>query len=607
MSQDVTITFDGRPIEARLGESVAAALTAAGITTLRTTRSDQPRGMFCGMGVCQDCLVEVDGKPNQRACMTKVAGPMVVIPEAHLRPLPPVRPSAAPVEIGAMRVEQPEVLVIGAGPGGLSAAIAARRAGATVVLLDERSQPGGQYYKQVAVTGVAPPDAQHRAGAALVAEARRLGVDIRADTLVWGAFEPREFVASGGGGTVRFEPKVAIVATGAYERGWPVPGWTLPGVMTTGAAQTLWRTARRLPGRRVLVAGNGPLNLQLAAELLGGGAEVVAVAEASRRPAPRDWRTLLAMAKAAPRLLADGLRYHAARRRGGAAMLHGMVVTKVEANPAGGLVVTLSHTDGPRGAAACSHPPHAEQPAARACRSTQGLASFDTPPAAAAQDEGGRGISNTARRFEVDVLCLGYGFEPSNEVLRALGCAHDYDPVRRHLVTRRDPDGRTDMPGVFALGDCTGLGGAKAALAEGTLAGLAAAEDLGRSPGSPEALRAVRAELDRHRTFQRALWSLYAAPPFNPALTTPDTLICRCEEVSFAAIEEALSEGMTGIGAVKRRTRVGMGRCQGRYCAPALDQLLADRFGRPRDAFSGFAPRVPVKPVAIEDLARLAP
>lgn len=561
MSQDVTITFDGRPVPARLGESVAAALTAAGVTTLRTTRSDQPRGLFCGMGVCQDCLVEIDGKPNQRACMTKVAGPMTVIPEAHLRPLPPARPSAAPVEIGAMRVEQPEVLVIGAGPGGLSAAIAARRSGASVVLLDERSQPGGQYYKQLAVTGIARPDAQHRAGAALVAEARRLGVDVRADTLVWGAFQPREFVASGGGGTVRYEPRIAIVATGAYERGWPAPGWTLPGVMTTGAAQTLWRTARRLPGRRVLVAGNGPLNLQLAAELLGGGAEVVAVAEASRRPAPRDWRTLVSMAKAAPRLLADGLRYHVARRRGGTAMLHGVVVTKVEALTQGGLAVALAPGDG----------------------------------------------TGDVRRFEVDVLCLGYGFEPSNEVLRALGCAHDYDPVRRHLVTRRDPDGRTDMPGVFALGDCTGLGGAKAALAEGTLAGLAAAEDLGRGPGSAGSLHAVRAELDRHRTFQRALWSLYAAPPFDLALTTPATLICRCEEVSFAAIEEALAEGMTGIGAVKRRTRVGMGRCQGRYCAPALDQLLADRFGRPRDAFSGFAPRVPVKPVAIEDLARLVP
>ena len=560
MSDDLFITFDGRPVPARRGESVAAALTAAGITTLRTTRSDRPRGLFCGMGVCQDCLVEIDGRPNLRACMTKVDGPMAVMPEAHLRPLPVPRGGAPAVGPGTMTVERPEVLVIGAGPGGLSAAIAARRAGAAVVLLDERPQPGGQYYKQVAAEGTAPPDAQHRAGAALIAEARRLGVDMRGDTLVWGAFEPREFVASGPSGSVRFEPDAAIVATGAYERGWPVPGWTLPGVMTTGAAQTLWRTARRLPGRRVLIAGNGPLNLQLAAELLEGGAEVVAVAEASSRPALRHWPALVAMAAAAPGLIADGLHYHAARRQGRTAMLHDRVVRRVDMDGEA-LVVTLGPASG----------------------------------------------AGAAQTFAVDALCLGYGFEPSNEILRALGCGHDFDPLRRQLVTRRDADGRTDVAGVFALGDCTGLGGAKAALAEGTLAGIAAAADLGRAaPDSRPATRA-RARLRRHRAFQRALWSLYAAPPFDPALTTPETLICRCEEVTFGAIDAALAEGLTGIGAVKRRTRAGMGRCQGRYCAPVLDALLAARSGRPRDEFSGFAPRVPVKPVSIEDLARLAP
>jgi thioredoxin reductase/bacterioferritin-associated ferredoxin len=558
VSEIVTITFDGRPLEARRGESLAAALTAHGVRAFRATKSDRPRGLFCGMGVCQDCLVEVDGRPNQRACMIKVEDSITVFPEAHMRPLPPAPLAAPPAEIGAMRVERPQVLVIGGGPGGLSAAIAARRAGAKVVLLDERSQPGGQYYKQVAISGAAPPDAQHREGAALIATAERLGVEIRSNVLVWGAFEPREFVASGGAGTVRFEPEVAIVATGAYERAWPVPGWTLPGVMTTGAAQTLWRTARRLPGRRVLIAGNGPLNLQLAAELLEGGAEVAAVAEAAPAPQPRHWRELLAMAAASPRLLVDGLSYHARRLRGGAAMLYNMIVSRIEQAEAG-LSVTLSPSD----------------------------------------------RAGSPRTFLVDTLCLGYGFEPSNEILRALGCGHDFDPARRHLVTRRDPDGRTDVSGVFALGDCTGLGGAKAALAEGRLAGLAAARDLGLASGPPDAK--TRSLLSRHRAFQRALWALHEAAPFNPSLSEPETLICRCEEVTFAAIEQALGEGMSGIGAIKRRTRVGMGRCQGRYCAPVLEALLAARFGKSRDGFSGFAPRVPVKPVAIEDMARLEP
>ena len=407
MSDTIEIVFEGTPIAARVGESVAAALAAHGILSLRTTRDAAERGMFCGMGVCQDCLVEIDGKPEQRACMTKVDRPLQVRRQVHGRALAPVAEGASP-KTEEVAVERPEVLVIGAGPGGLSAAIAARSAGAAVVVVDERAQPGGQYFKQVSVdpAGAAAPDRQHREGAALIETARRLGVEIRSGLMIWGAFEPGLFAAVAEGGNHRFAPKATIVATGAYESGWPVPGWTLPGVMTTGAAQTLWRTARRLPGRRVLIAGNGPLNLQLAAELIEGGAEVVAVVEAAPRPGPAKLRALCTMLATAPGLVRDGLRYHLRRRAGGAEMIHGSVVASV-ARSERGLVVQL---DG------------------------------------------------AARSFEVDVLCLGYGFEPSNELLRVLGCGHDLDPVRRHLVTRRDDCGRTDVAGIYALGDCTGLG-----------------------------------------------------------------------------------------------------------------------------------------------------
>ena len=269
MSDTIEISFEGTPIAARAGESVAAALAAHGILSLRTTRDGAERGMFCGMGVCQDCLVEIDGKPEQRACMTKVDRPLQVRRQVHGRPLAPVAEGASPATYEIV-TERPEVLVIGAGPGGLSAAIAARSAGAAVVLVDERAQPGGQYFKQISVDAAAA-DRQHREGAELIETARRLGVEIRSGVTVWGAFEPGLFTAVTEQGSVRIAPKATIVAAGAYERAWPVPGWTLPGVMTTGAAQTLWRTARRLPGRRVLIAGNGPLNLQLAAELIEGG------------------------------------------------------------------------------------------------------------------------------------------------------------------------------------------------------------------------------------------------------------------------------------------------------------------------------------------------
>src|SRR5215510_5132980 len=129
MSGTVAIEFEGARIEARIGESLAAALSAHGVKAFRTTRDAAERGMFCGMGVCQECLVEVDGKPNQRACMVKVERPIAVRREAHARPLAPVVEGLPPITIDDVAVETPDVLVIGAGPGGLSAAIAARRAG----------------------------------------------------------------------------------------------------------------------------------------------------------------------------------------------------------------------------------------------------------------------------------------------------------------------------------------------------------------------------------------------------------------------------------------------------------------------------------------------
>ncbi len=553
------VTFEGAPMPARAGESLAAALIAHGVRVFRTTREGRARGMFCGMGVCQECVLEVDGQPDQRACMVKVDRPMRVSRGAPCSPLPAVVRPLSRVAGEETRSETPEVLVIGAGPGGLAAAIAARQAGATVLVLDERSGPGGQYFKQVATAGpgIAGPDPQHRAGARLIETAVGLGVEIRSSCLVWGAFAPRVFMATDRHGTTRFEPRAAIVATGAYERGWPVPGWTLPGVMTTGAAQTLWRTARRLPGQRILVAGNGPLNLQLAAELLGGGAIVVAVVEAAVRPGARQLPALLAMAAASPGLLRNGWRDDATRRRAGTPLIHGRVIAGIEQLP-GGLHVRLATPDG----------------------------------------------TADPRSLEADVVCLGYGFEPSNELLRALGCGHDFDTARRQLATRRDADGQTDVPGIYALGDCTGLGGAMAAQAEGTLTGTAVARALGHAatPAQAQGRRQAERALARHRRFQRALWQLFAAPAYDEALATPDTQICRCEEVTFSDLEAALAEGFASTGAIKRRTRIGMGPCQGRYCAPVLDAALARRGLRPRGELSGFAPRVPFKPVAIADL-----
>ena len=560
MSESISFTFEGRELTGRRGESLAAALIAAGVRSFRATRTGSERSIFCGMGVCQDCLVEVDGETNRRACMVKLDRPMTVRRESFARALPGPPSGAPPRTVEEIPEEAPEILVVGAGPGGLSAAIAARRAGAKVVVLDERALPGGQYFKQVAVeTGDAPADAQHLEGRRLIEVAREAGVEIRSGVDIWGAFPPATLAATQDGTARIFTPARLIVAAGAYERGVPFPGWTLPGVMTTGAAQTLWRSYRRLAGRRILIAGNGPLNFQVATELAAGGAEIAAVIELAEMPVARSAVAFAAMMLASPRLVREGLGYRQQLRAAGVPVLYGSAVLRVE--PA-----------------------------------ETGLTVHVAPLRA----------KYSVRTFSVDTVCLGYGFHPSNEILRALGCEHGYDAARDQLVTRLASDGKTSVPSVFALGDCTGLGGARMALAQGTLAGLAAASELGHGISGELAAERDRARRDlaNHRGFQAALWRLFSAPRLNLDLATAETVVCRCEEISAGEIEAAISEGCPSIGELKRTTRAGMGACQGRYCGPLLSRLMADRLGRPPEEDLRFAPRVPLKPVTVTDIAR---
>ncbi|MEI6202734.1 MAG: (2Fe-2S)-binding protein, partial [Enhydrobacter sp.] len=228
----VRITFDGTAIEALPGETVAAALAAADVVAVRQTRSGAPRGPFCGMGVCFDCLVTVDGRPNQRACLTKVEPGMDVrsAPVASTKLPPP----------GAAEEIECDVLVVGAGPAGLSAARALALAGAKVIVADERLLPGGQYFKPLAPSvdaDAAALDRQFRDGESLRGSAAEAGVRLIGETTVWAAFSATEVAAIVAGRSTLFRPKRLVLATGAYEQPMPVIGWTLPGVMTVGGLQ----------------------------------------------------------------------------------------------------------------------------------------------------------------------------------------------------------------------------------------------------------------------------------------------------------------------------------------------------------------------------------
>lgn len=544
---NVTFSFAGRSFSAQSGQSIAAALVAMGETGFSRGKSGAPRGIFCGMGACHDCLITVDGKTSQRACMTPVAEGMVLTP--HL-PMPDVTdPGLRPLAQVPDKIttSDTDVMVVGGGPAGLSAALAAAKAGLRVVIVDERKTPGGQFYKQPEPEGVTP-DAQAQDGAALITAVRDAGVMIHGQTMVWGGERDAQglrLACHGPNGAFYLRPKRLVIATGAYERVAAITGWTLPNVATAGAAQTLLRAYNVVPKGKIVIAGNGPLDFQLAEELVARGGNVIAIIEEARSPFTSPLAGI-ALARKNPALAIMGLRQLHRLRRAGVAIHWGARPTAI----------------------------HGE---ARVSALTVATADSELKLAA-------------------DHVYLGGNFAPDNALSRLLGCAHDV--VEGGLVARRTPDGRATQEDIFIIGEAGRFGGAHIAMAEGEACGLAVAQDLTHLAQSDLSAQAIRRR-GRARAFQDALWTLFAdtAPV---AGADPDTILCRCEELMRSSLK--MRDIAPDVATVKRLTRAGMGRCQARYCGHVSGKAVGARPAQ-SETQDFLAPQMPLRPLPLAALA----
>jgi thioredoxin reductase len=459
-----------------------------------------------------------------------------------------------------------DLLVVGGGPAGLAAAAEASRLGLHVGLVDERPTLGGQIFKQpgpgflVSRPAALGPDFVR--GRALIEEARRSGAELMLRTSAVAIAGTQLVLAEDGKRARAVDARAVVIAAGAHDRPVVFPGWTLPGVITAGGAQTLVKTQRVVPGERIVFAGSGPLALAFPAQLRGYGANVTVVLEAGPAPGPRDAVRILRAARGNWGLLRDAIAYRAALLRASVPLRYRRIVVRADGD---GRVEEVAH---------------------------------------AAVDDRWRPIPGTTERVAADTLCIGYGFFPSVELLQLAGCELSYDEDLGGPTAVRDDWLRTSVPRIFAAGDGTGVRGSYVAVDEGRLAALGAALDLGALAREDAVRRAapIRARLARKERFRSALRPLHRVGPGIYELATPDTVVCRCEEVSARQLEEAVA-ATPDVGVVKALTRMAMGLCQGRSCQRHAAAAIAQRHGLPIERVQGASPRLPARPVPVGAVA----
>lgn len=462
--------------------------------------------------------------------------------------------------------ETADLVIIGGGPAGLSAAIEARRGGVeSVVVLDEGPAPGGQIFRRYS-SGFAVTDAhaaghEYTDGERLIAEARASGAEIRSQTMVWGVWDKRiAFVAEGERAGV-IDARALIVAPGARDRPVAFPGWTLPGVITAGAAKIMVAIQRVLPGRRILVAGSGPLALAFSAQLRGYGANIVEVAEAAPRPGFGAFLRLVRSGEAS--ILRDAALYRLRLMRDRVPLSHSTILVRaVGGEQVEGAVL-------------------------------------------ARVDRDWRPVRGSEREVTVDTIIVGYGLETSSELFRLMGCRLRFDRNLGGWLPLKDAWTRTSLPGIYAAGDGSGVGGSRYALTEGRISGITAACHLGALTKHAADARAAPfvARLQRLAAFRDALNAIYRVGPGLFELATPDTIVCRCEGGRAHDLEALIEEGIIDPNIVRARSRIGMGRCQGRNCASHVAATIARLRGIEVENVPPLSARPPVKPMRISAIA----
>lgn len=454
-----------------------------------------------------------------------------------------------------------DVIVIGAGPAGMSAAIRMCAVGLSVLVLDEQPAPGGQIWRAVETVAATRVGAllgkEYREGADLAARFRACKANYESNTQVW-QIEPGWSVFTKRDGQVeRVRADQIVIATGAQERPAPFQGWELPGVLTVGAAQILLKTSNQIPSEPVWVVGSGPLPLLYMAQLIRAGGKIAGWLDTSpangwRRALPWAGKALLEWAE-----VRKGLAWMREIRRAGV-------------RPIRGVTSFRAHGDG-----------HLQE-----LEFTQ--------------------ADSALRRVRAEVLLSHEGVVPSIHTTHALGCRHEWNTSQACLIPVLDKWGQTTVEGIYVAGDGAGIGGAKAACVRGDLVGLGVGLRAGRitATTSEKEAKPLRAQLHKLLRLRPMLDALYP-PRFGIACPSDDTIVCRCEELTAGDIRRATALGAPGLNQIKAMTRAGMGPCQGRQCGYTVAHIVASAQKLHVSEVGFYRIRPPLKPLTLGELASM--
>lgn len=453
-----------------------------------------------------------------------------------------------------------DVAVVGTGPAGLVAATDLAAFGLSVVAIDEQPTPGGQIYRAVSTTPVANrailgDDYWH--GLSLVSAFGCSGAHHAPRTTVWAVTRQDdgfELALSTAGATQLVRARHVILATGAMERPMPIPGWTLPGVMTAGAAQILLKTSGLAPSGTTVLAGSGPLLYLIAAQFAAAGVRIAAMLDTTGRG-----RLLRSIGDAwdfagSPYLAKGRALLRTAKR---STTIH-RAVDSIVAEGSDRLERVRYRVDG------------------------------------------------ETREIVADHLLLHQGVVPGINLSNAIGCAQHWDATQLCFTPTVDEWGASSIGGITIAGDAAGIGGARAAESRGALAALHAAHAVGHlTQARRDALSAgPRAALARWLQGRRFVDALYQ-PAAQFRIPHGDTIVCRCEEVTAAQVTETVKLGCVGPNQMKSFLRCGMGPCQGRLCGLTVTELIASERGATPEATGYYRLRFPIKPITLGELAAM--